>query len=202
MKVVIFLFDQVDLLDAGGPYEVFLTASRLSVRAGEPAPFEVATAGVTRATVSSYGGLRLEPELAASEVAALELLVVPGAVAIDAVIASPALVATVAELAARAEVVASVCTGAFILQAAGLLGEREWTTHWEDIELLAARTKGRGRSGVRWVDSGPLVTAGGLSSGLAMALHLVERFAGLELALSTAKQLEYDWTPQAGTTVG
>lgn len=202
MKVVIFLFDQVDLLDAGGPYEVFLTASRLSVRAGEPAPFEVVTAGITGATVSSYGGLRLGPELAACEITALDLLVVPGAIAIDAVIASPALVATVAGLAGHAQVVASVCTGAFILQAAGLLDERDWTTHWEDIELLAARGSGRGQSGVRWVDSGALVTAGGLSSGLAMALHLVERFAGHELARSTAKQLEYDWSSQAGTTVG
>ena len=97
-----------------------------------------------------------------------------------------------------ARVVASVCTGAFILGALGLLSERPWTTHWEDVETLAARVGGRGEAWVRWVDSGEVVTSGGLSSGMAMSLHLVDRFEGRELAARTAKQLEYDWDPVAG----
>lgn len=94
---------------------------------------------------------------------------------------------------------ASVCTGSFLLAKAGLLDSRNWTTHWEDIDLLsdklahnALADNGATRS-VRWVDSGSVVTAAGLSSGIDMALHLIERFAGLALAQSTAKQIDYTW---------
>ena len=59
----------------------------------------------------------------------------------------------------------------------------------------ATRTTGTGQAWVRWVDEGRIVTAGGLSSGIAMALHLVDRFAGRELAVRTARQIEYDWEP-------
>ncbi len=129
---------------------------------------------------------------------ALDVLVVPGAIAIDDVIADAALMAAVGASARDAGVVASVCTGAFILGALGLIGERPWTTHWEDVPALAERVEGRGEAWVRWVDAGEVVTSGGLSSGIAMSLHLVDRFAGRELAARTAKQIEYEWNPVAG----
>ena len=91
-----------------------------------------------------------------------------------------------------------MCTGALILGALGLIGERPWTTHWEDVPALAERVEGRGEAWVRWVDAGEVVTSGGLSSGIAMSLHLVDRFAGRELAARTAKQIEYEWNPVAG----
>ncbi|HEX6238002.1 MAG TPA: hypothetical protein VFZ68_12460, partial [Acidimicrobiales bacterium] len=96
------------------------------------------------------------------------------------------------------------------------------TTHWEDVDVLARRlapavldrsggspgTTGPTESGqptghegpvtgVRWVDDGEVVTAAGLSSGIAMALHLVDRFAGRDLAERTARQIDYDWRPGA-----
>jgi transcriptional regulator GlxA family with amidase domain len=107
------------------------------------------------------------------------------------------LMSAVAPVAHDASVVASVCTGAFILGALGQLSERPWTTHWEDVEELAGRVGGRGRAWVRWVDTDQIVTAGGLGSGIAMSLHLVDRFEGRELAVKTARQLEYDWDPVA-----
>ena len=126
------------------------------------------------------------------------MLIVPGAIAIDDVIADADLMAAVGVSARAAGVVASVCTGAFILGALGLIGERPWTTHWEDVPALAERVEGRGEAWVRWVDAGDVVTSGGLSSGIAMSLHLVDRFAGRELAARTAKQIEYVWDPVAG----
>jgi transcriptional regulator GlxA family with amidase domain len=94
---------------------------------------------------------------------------------------------------------ASVCTGAFLLAAVGRLDGRRWTTHWEDVDLLAARLGPDGAAGavrgVRWVDEGEVVTGAGLSSGIAMALHLVDRFAGRELAERTARQIDYPWLP-------
>ena len=192
------MFEQVDLLDVGGPYEVFLTASRLAERDGDPAPFDVVTLGVGPEPVSAYGGLRLTPQVTFSDAGRLDVLIVPGAIRIDDVLADEALLGGVGRAAADAPVVASVCTGAFLLGALGLLEERQWTTHWEDVGELAGRVSARGQAWVRWVDAGEVVTSGGLSSGIAMALHLVERFAGRELAVRTARQLEYSWDPEPG----
>ena len=197
MRVGILLFDQVDLLDVGGPYEVFLTASRLAVRDGGEPPFEVVTLGAGPGPVAAYGGLRLTPQATLAECGPLDVLVVPGAIAIDEVISDAALMSAVAPVARGVPVVTSVCTGAFILGALGVLEERPWTTHWEDVEELAGRVGGRGRAWVRQVDADEVVTSGGLSSGIAMSLHLVDRFEGRELAVRTARQLEYEWDPVA-----
>jgi transcriptional regulator GlxA family with amidase domain len=197
VRIAILVFEQVDLLDVGGPYEVFLTASRLQVRDGAEPSFDVVTVGLTRDPVTAYGGLRLTPHHAIDEAGAVDLLVLPGAVSIDDVLADEALMTAVDVAAERAQTVASVCTGAFLLGRLGLLEGRRWTTHWEDVPDLAARITGTGEAWVRWVDEGRVVTAGGLSSGIAMALHLVDRFAGRELAVRTARQIEYDWDPES-----
>lgn len=202
MRIGVLLFDGVDLLDVGGPYEVFLTASRLTERDGDPPPFEVVTIGSDDEPVTAYGGMGLVPQVAAAAAGPLDVLVVPGTIALDAATADGELIATVARLAAASQVTASVCTGAFLLAEAGLLAGRRWTTHWEDVDLLARRLGSEGATReVRWVDEGTVVTAAGLSSGIAMALHLVERLAGAELAHRTARQIDYDW-PASGYTSG
>lgn len=200
MRIGIVVFEHVDLLDVGGPYEVFLTASRLVGRDGGEPPFEVLTLGGTGEPVAAYGGLRLTPHSALADAGTLDVLVVPGAVRIDEVLADEGLISAVRGAAEGSPVVASVCTGAFVLGSLGLLDGRPWTTHWEDVEELATRAgeAGAGEAWVRWVDTGEVVTSGGLSSGIAMALHLVERFAGRDLALRTARQIEYEWDPEAG----
>jgi transcriptional regulator GlxA family with amidase domain len=195
MRVALLVFDQVDLLDVGGPYEVFLTASRLQLRDGTEPSFEVVTVGLTPDPVTAYGGLRLIPHHAIDEAGPLDLLVIPGAIAIDDVLADDALMTAVGAAAQQAQTVASVCTGAFVLGHLGLLEDRRWTTHWEDVPELATRVAGNGEAWVRWVDEGRVVTSGGLSSGIAMSLHLVDRFAGRDLAVRTARQIEYDWDP-------
>jgi transcriptional regulator GlxA family with amidase domain len=197
VTVGILLFDDVDILDSGGPYEVFLTAERLARRRGDDVAFGVVTIGPTTAPVRAYGGMVVTPAVAAADAGPLDVVIVPGAIAIDTVTADPAIMEAVTTLAQRAEVTSSVCTGAFILARAGLLNGRPWTTHWEDVDLLADRHERRGaRRGVRWVDDDDVVTSGGLSSGIAMALHLVARFGGRDLAMATARQIEYDWDPE------
>lgn len=198
MRIGIVVFEQVDLLDVGGPYEVLLTASRLIERDGGEPPFEVLTLGLTREPVAAYGGLMLTPSATLADAGRLDMLIVPGAIRIDDVLADSGLLGAIREAAATAETVASVCTGAFVLQSLGFLDGRPWTTHWEDVEDLTKRSGEAGEAWVRWVDAGEVVTAGGLSSGIAMALHLVDRFAGRDLALRTARQIEYEWDPEAG----
>ncbi len=198
-RVGILAFEGVDLLDLGGPYEVFLTASRLAVRDGEPPPFEVIVIGPGSGPVHAYGGLAIVPHVAADAVDRLDVLIVPGAVAIDEVAADPETAGAVRRLLGVAELPASVCTGAFLLGDAGVLGDRPWTTHWEDVAALAARLGStRGRSGVPWVDAGDVITSGGLSSGIAMALHLVDRLTDRGLAERTARQLDYAWEAEPG----
>lgn len=201
IRTALLLYDGCDLLDVGGPYEVLLTANRLRVRAGAPAPFEVRTVAAS-ATVTAYGDLGLVASHRPAELDTIDLLVVPGLVDLDTALANQDLLAHVAELAARAEVVASVCTGAFLLAATGLLHGRPATTHHEDAALLRTRDDvGEVVDGVRWVDDGDIVTAAGLSSGLALGLHLVDRFAGRDLASTTAQQLEHDWDPDPARSV-
>lgn len=199
MRIGVLLYDGVDLLDAGGPFEVFLTASRLSRRDGAPAPFDVVTLSVTGEPVTAYGGMGLVPERAAADAGPLDVVVVPGTIDIDAATADDALTTAITRLSDAAATTASVCTGAFLLAAVGRLDGRRWTTHWEDVDGLAARLGPDGSAGavrgVRWVDEGEVVTGAGLSSGIAMALHLVDRFAGRELAERTARQIDYPWVP-------
>lgn len=178
-------------MDLIGPYEVLLTANRLRVRAGEPEPFEVLVVGEPEVRV--FGGLGVRPPVGVVEAGDLDVLVVPGAIDVDAARPDDA----VRALAPRSRVLASVCTGAFFLHRLGLLGDRAVTTHWEDVPLLREQVAGTGasvRDDVRWVDEGALVTSGGISSGIAMALHLVARFAGHDLAQAAARQIDYVWT--------
>lgn len=195
MRVAILLFDDVDLMDVAGPYEVFLTAARLQVRRREDPTFDVVTVSRDGAEVTAFGGLGLRPRIAVADVGPVDVLVVPGAVAIDRIGDDAGLISVIGDLGGDAQVVASVCTGAFLLERAGLLEGREVTTHWEDTADLAARSgPATVRDEVRWVDAGDVVTAGGLSSGIAMALHLVERFTDRELAEATARQIDYVWS--------
>lgn len=198
MRIGLLLFEGVDLLDVGGPYEVFLTASRLVARDGGEPPFEVVTLTADGGPVTAYGGLGLRPQRAVADSGPLDVVVVPGTIDVDAAVGDERLLAAIDGLAGATDLTASVCTGAFLLAAAGVLDGRPWTTHWEDVDLLAERIGERGAvRDVRWVDAGEVVTAGGLSSGIAMALHLVDRFAGRELAERTARQLDYDWRTAA-----
>ena len=143
---------------------------------------------------SPHAGLDPSPDL--------DVLVVPGAIAIGDVSADTSLIDAIRSVSAGVGIIASVCTGAFLLGEAGLLVGRPWTTHFEDVGILAGSIGGEGATpGVQWVDSGEVVTAGGLSAGIGMALHLIDRLADRDLAEATARQIEYAWDPDGGVTV-
>ncbi len=198
-RIVILVFEEVDLLDVGGPYEVFLTADRIQNRTSGESIFEVIVASPDGEPVTSYGGMGLIPQRSVHDIDQADVIVIPGAIAIETVCALESVRSAVATLVERSTVATSVCTGAFLLADQGILDGRPWTTHFEDVDDLAARSgSDDGRALVRWVDTGDVVTAGGLSSGIAMSLHMVERLADRELAIATARQIEYEWDPNAG----
>jgi len=197
-RVLILAFDGVEALDFAGPFEVFTTASRVAVRLrpGSTPPFEVASVAdaAPGQPVQARAGLQLLASHALAGSPQADLLLVPGGV-VDAPLASPAVLSWIATQAAGAQVVASVCTGAFLLAASGVVTTDAVTTHWEDIADLRARFPALDvRADVRWVDNGRVVSSAGISAGIDMSLHLVERLAGRELAERTARQMDYAWT--------
>ncbi|MFC6750651.1 DJ-1/PfpI family protein [Deinococcus aquaticus] len=124
------------------------------------------------------------------------MLIVPGGV-MDVPLADPRVQDWVRAQATRVEVLASICTGAFLLARAGLLDGRRVTTHWEDQADLAATFPAlMVVPDVAWVDTGAVVTSGGISAGIDMTLHLVERLHSRALAERTARQMEFRWTGQ------
>ncbi len=195
-RVGLLLFDEVEVLDAGGPFEVFSVANRVAARRGSATPFEVVTIGAAGAQpVRARGGLWMVPDVALGDAPACDVVLVPGGV-VDEVEAMPEVLRWLREARARAEVVASVCTGVFLLAAAGLLDDRPVTTHWEDIADLRGRWPGLDvRDDVRFIDHGDLATSAGISAGLDLSLHLVGRLTTVDLALATARQMDYRWEP-------
>ncbi|MTV39997.1 DJ-1/PfpI family protein [Duganella radicis] len=196
--VGIYIFEQVEVLDFAGPYEVFTCASRVAgqLAPGAAPPFRVRTIAASRAPLRARAGLVLQPEATLDEAGAPDVLIVAGGV-VEAELARPEVIAWIAAMARQCELVASVCTGALLLAEAGLLDGQPATTHWEDQAELAARwPQVRVLDGRRWVDNGRVLTSGGISAGIDMCLHLVERLAGRALAERTAHQMEYDWPPR------
>lgn len=194
-NVGVYLFEGVEVLDFAGPFEVFATASRVFARdhPGVEPPFRVFTVGASRASIAARGGLVVQPSFSFADHPRIDVLLVPGGV-VTAELDKPDVISWVAAWAAAAELTASVCTGAFLLGAAGLLDGKAATTHWEDAaDLRAMRPAVRVVEGVRWVDEGAVITSGGISAGLDMSLHIVARLAGADLAGDTARQMDYEW---------
>jgi len=194
-NVGIYVFDEVEVLDFAGPFEVFSTASRVFCRAqpGAEPPFEVFTVGASQRPVTARGGLVVQPRFSFADHPKIDVLLVPGGV-VRAELERPRVIAWVAARAAAAELTASVCTGAFLLGKARLLKGKNATTHWEDVVALRALAPStRVVQSGRWVEDGAVITSAGISAGLDMSLHIVARLVGHELAARTARQMDYEW---------
>lgn len=194
VQVGIFVFERMEVLDFAGPFEVLTTAARVWARSHpqDPPLFNVTLLAETT-SVRARAGLLVHTDRPLEDAPHLDLLVIPGGVVTDE-LEKPHIISWITEAATQC-LVASVCTGAFLLAKAGLLDGRSATTHWEDIdELRAAFPQINVLANQRWVDEGQVISSAGISAGIDMSLHLVERFAGRELAVATARQMEFDWT--------
>lgn len=187
----IFVFDGVEVLDFAGPYEVFTCASR--VHEGAIPPFRVLTIGREAGPLRARAGLSVLPEADFASAGQPDVLLIPGGV-IDDELARPEVIDWIARTHQGTELTASICNGAILLAATGLLDGLPATTHWADMAELRERFPAvQVQEGRRWIDNGRLLTAGGISAGIDLSLHLVERLAGRALALKTARRMEYDW---------
>jgi putative intracellular protease/amidase/YHS domain-containing protein len=182
-RVVILIFNGMELLDFAGPAEVFLSAG-----------FKVSTVAATRDSVPCAGLMTLTPQHTVADCPRADVLVIPGGS--RAVSKDKRVTHWVARASQEAEVTLSVCTGAFTLAQAGLLDGKEATTHHGAIEALRKQfPKITVHADRRIVDNGKIVTAAGVSSGIDGALHLVDRLLGRPKASATARYMEYNWQP-------
>ena len=184
-SVVVVLFDGVQALDATGPHDVFTSANRPELA---PGAYTVRTASVGAQSVRAGGGLQLVADLDLATLGYVDTLIVPGGPGLES--PDPAVVECVRAAAHLAGRVVSVCTGAFILAAAGLLDDREATTHWASCDQLATK-----HPAVKvlpepvFVRSGQIATSAGVTAGIDLALALVEEDLGRDIALAIARLL-------------
>jgi transcriptional regulator GlxA family with amidase domain len=193
--VGILIFDDVEVLDFAGPFEVFsrtrLTPGIESRRSEESAPFRVFTVARARAPITATGGLVVTPAYAFDDAPRVDLLVVPGGYGTRALLGHAETLDWISRTAAQARTVTSVCTGSLLLAKAGLLHGRSATTHWGALDLLASLDDGlRVERDRRVVDDG-IISSAGVASGIDMAFYVVETLYGREVADDTARHIEY-----------
>ncbi|MCB0065152.1 MAG: DJ-1/PfpI family protein [Caldilineaceae bacterium] len=193
--VAILLFPGVELLDFAGPFEVF-SAARIDP-ADRERLMEVFTVAEALEPIKCNNPLTVLPDYTLENCPPADILVVPGGMGTRTAIDRPGLINWIANRAHQAELMTSVCTGSFLLAKAGLLAGRATTTHWASIDRMRTDFPDlEVRENARWVDAGDIVSSAGVSAGIDMALYILQRLYGPEVANATARGIEYDhWQP-------
>jgi len=194
-RIGILVFPDVEVLDFCGPFEVF-SVTRLDEarRREEPSPFEVFLVAETDGVVKATGGLRVVPDHTLARCPPLDILVVPGGWGTRKEISNRRLLDWIAERARRVETLTSVCTGSMLLGHAGLLDGRRATTHWRALDWMRQSFPTvTVEEKLHVVEDGHVITSAGISAGIDMALRVVERYHGHDIALATARNMEYAW---------
>ncbi len=194
-SVGIFLFDDVEVLDFAGPFEVFsrtrLTPGLASRRSDDDAPFRVFTVAERVAPITATGGLVVTPTYDFSTAPTIDLLVVPGGWGTRPLLHHGPVLDWIRATATRARLVTSVCSGALLLAEAGLLAGKRATTHWGALDALAEIDASIAvMRDARVVHDG-VITSAGISAGIDMALEVVEALHGASVADDTARYMEY-----------
>jgi transcriptional regulator GlxA family with amidase domain len=195
--VGILIFDDVEVLDFAGPFEVFSRTRTVpgaeSRRTDESAPFETFTVARSGDKVHAIGGLDVVPRYSWTDAPPIDILVVPGGFGTRALLRDHATLAWLGEQAARARQVTSVCTGALLLAQLGLLRDRRATTHWAALDLLASIDPTIQVQRNRRVVHDRIFTSAGVSAGIDMSFAVVEQMWGRAVAAETAHYIEYPW---------
>ena len=188
IPVAFAMSDGVTVIDFAGPWEVFqdvMIASRGNNH-DEQMPFQLFTVSDTTEPLTGSGGLKLVPDYTYESAPQPKVIVVP------AQRGSQALHAWLRKMSASTDVIMSVCTGAFQLGKAGLLKGKSATTHHQFLDRFAETFPDvTVKRGLRFVEEDKISTAGGLSSGIDLALRVVDRYFGREVAQTTATYMEY-----------
>jgi transcriptional regulator GlxA family with amidase domain len=193
--VGILIFDDVEILDVAGPFEVFaVTRLNDEQRLQQSSPFKVYLISETNKQITAIGGLRLTPDVTISECPELDLLIVPGGWGTRKESKNKILVKWIGNQFTNNRLIASVCTGSSLLGKAGLLDGRDATTHWRAFDFLQeSAPKARILKNVRFTLTEPIFTSAGVSAGIDLALRIVSHVFGTEVGQATARQMEYPY---------
>jgi transcriptional regulator GlxA family with amidase domain len=194
--VGIVIFDDVEVLDFCGPFEVFSVARPVGESGDERRLFQAVIIAEEMRTIRCRGGLLIQPHTTTVDCPPLDLLVIPGGMGTRRERHNRQLIEWIATQNERTELTTSVCTGAFLLAESGLLDGRRATTHWASVEWMRETYPAITLlADARLVDEGHIITSAGISAGIDMSLHVVARLHGNEVAAWTARRMEYDWKP-------
>ena len=196
LTVGILIFDQVEVLDVAGPFEVFSITRLNEERRQEESssPFRILLVSEKLCPVLAIGGLRFTPDVTIDNCPELDLLIVPGGWGTRTEVKNVNLLKWIANRASKNMLTASVCTGSSLLGKAGLLDGREATTHWRAFDFLSQSAPNAYiREDVRFTLSDPIFTSAGISAGIDMALLIVSHFFGSKIGQATARQMEYPY---------
>lgn len=190
-NVGILLFNEVEVLDFCGPFEVFSIAADTR---NNQRLFTVNTIAQTKNIINARNGLKVKPDFDFFDSPDFDILIIPGGYGAEEIeIHNEVLINWIRDRALSCKIVASVCTGAFLLAEAGLLDGKRATTHWMDIDRLEKEySEIKIQKDVKFVDENNIITSGGISAGINMSFYLLKKLAGEDIAMATAKRMEYD----------
>jgi len=190
MNVGIYIYDDAEVLDFSGPFEVFSTASRFLPNTNK---FNVFLISEKQGKVKARGSYSVNTDYDITNYPSLDVLIISGGVHTEE-LKKENVVKWISTVSKSTKIVASVCTGAFLLAKAKVITNHNVTTHWEDIEdLRKSYPLLKVHENKRWIDEKNVITSGGISAGIDMSLHLVCKLHSNELAEKTAKQMEFNW---------
>jgi transcriptional regulator GlxA family with amidase domain len=193
-NVGVLIFDDVEVLDFCGPFEVFSVTRKLGTTDDAEALFNVYTVAEKGDLTITRGGMQVKPHYTFHDHPKFDLLVVPGGFGTRRERENPTTLRWIQQQMASNELTTSVCTGAFLLAALGVLDGKEATTHWASIEWMRANHPAVfTRDDQRVIDTGTIITSAGISAGIDMALYVVARLHGIDVARQTARYMEYHW---------
>ncbi len=195
-RVGILVFDDVEVLDFCGPFEVFsVTLLDEEKRREESSPFEAFLVADNEDLVITTGGMKVVPDHTLETCPALDILVVPGGWGTRREAGNKALLEWISTRASEVETLASVCTGSMLLGEANLLEGRRATTHWKSLDRMESSFPNveviRDEHVVE--DGGDVMTSAGISAGIELALRLVAKYHGEKVARNTARYMEYPY---------
>jgi len=192
-RVGILVFNDIEVLDFCGPFEVF-SAVRLNEdkRREETSPFEVFLIAETLSYVTTSGGMKVIPQYSFENCPPMDILVVPGGWGTRKELNNPALLDWLRSRAVQVETLTAVCTGSMLLGFAGLLEGLHATTHWRSLDWMRDSFPNVTVEYEQHVaEDGRVFTSAGISAGIDMALKVVGRYYGEEIARATAAHMEY-----------
>ena len=191
--VGIVVFENVEVLDFCGPFEVFsVTRMNEGRRREEPSPFKVFLLAETTSPVVATGGMKVLPDYDLDSCPQVDILVVPGGWGTRKEMNNERLLKWIVDRSRQAEMLTSVCTGALLLGKAGLLDGKRATTHWRSLDVMQELfPKVTVEKGVHFAEDGALFTSAGISAGIDMSLKVVVRYCGEAVARATARHMEY-----------